>query len=130
MAGTLPGDPGVIAPMPIYALLLPAPLAIAPREGGNATLVFAIQMVAIFAIFYFLLIRPQRAEADKLRLMLEALKKGDEVVTSGGIIGTVIFVETDRVTIKTAESTRIVVERARIARIVTSRSAEAKTEAP
>ena len=95
---------------------------IAPREGGNATLVFAIQMVAIFAIFYFLLIRPQRKEADRHRSMLEALKKGDEVVTAGGIIGTVIFAEPDRVTIKTAESTRIVVERARIAKVVAAKT--------
>jgi preprotein translocase subunit YajC len=108
--------------MPIASLVL-----IAPREGGNATLVFAIQMVAIFAIFYFLLIRPQRAEADKHRKMLDALKRGDEVVTSGGIIGTVIHAEADRVTIKTAESTRLVVERGRIARIVSGK-AEAKSE--
>ena len=119
----------MIAPMTLAALLLPAPLLMQPREGGNATLVFAIQMVAIFAIFYFLLIRPQRVEADKHRQMLDALKKGDEVVTSGGIIGIVIFVEPERVTIKTAESTRIVVERARIARIVSGKAAEAKTEA-
>jgi len=100
-------------------LILPAPaLLIAPREGGSATLVFAVQMIAIFAIFYFLLIRPQRVEADKLRKMLDALKKGDEVITAGGIIGTVIHADADRVTIKTAESTRIVVERARIARVV------------
>jgi preprotein translocase subunit YajC len=96
-------------------------LLIAPREGGNATLVFAIQMVAIFAIFYFLLIRPQRKEADRHRTMLAALKKGDEVITAGGIIGTVVFAEQDRVTIKTAESTRIVVERARIAKVVTAK---------
>jgi len=95
---------------------------IAPREGGNATLVFAIQMVAIFAIFYFLLIRPQRKEADRHRSMLEALKKGDEVVTAGGIIGTVVHAEPDRVTIKTGENTRIVVERARIAKVVAAKT--------
>ena len=45
------------------------------------------QMVAIFAIFYFLLIRPQRKEQQRHRDMLEELKKGDEVITNGGIIG-------------------------------------------
>jgi preprotein translocase subunit YajC len=99
-------------------------LLIAPREGGNATLVFAIQMVAIFAIFYFLLIRPQRKEADRHRQMLEALKKGDEVITAGGIIGTVVHAEQDRVTIKTAESTRIVVERGRISKVVSGKPTE------
>ena len=99
-----------------------AVLLIAPREGGNATLVFAIQMVAIFAIFYFLLIRPQRKEAERHRAMLDTLKKGDEVVTAGGIIGTVIFAEQDRITIKTAENTRIVVERGRIAKVVSGKT--------
>ena len=100
----------------------------APREGGNATLVFTIQMVAIFAIFYFLLIRPQRKEQQRHQAMVSALKKGDEVVTAGGIIGTVVFAEQDRVTIKTAESTRLVVEKARISKVLTARS-EAKAEA-
>lgn len=96
-------------------------LLIAPREGGNATIVFAIQMVAIFAIFYFLLIRPQRVEQNKHRQMLETLKKGDEVVTAGGIIGTVVQADqgSDRLTLKTAENTRLVVERARISRVLT-----------
>lgn len=97
----------------------------APREGGNATLVFGIQMVAIFAIFYFLLIRPQRKEQDKHRQMLEALKKGDEVITAGGIIGQVVHADQDRVTIKTAETTRLVIERARISKVVAG-----KTEGP
>lgn len=90
-----------------------------PREGGNATLIFAMQMLAIFAIFYFLLIRPQRKEQERHRRMIEQLKKGDEVITAGGIIGTVIHAQEDRLTIKTAENTRIEVERGRIGKVVT-----------
>ena len=90
-----------------------------PREGGNPTMIFVVQMVAIFAIFYFLLIRPQRKEQQRHRQMVEALKKGDDVVTSGGVIGTVVHAEKDRVTIRTAESTRLVVEKARIATVST-----------
>jgi len=106
--------------------VIPATLAIlaAPREGGNATFIFLMQMVAIFAIFYFLLIRPQRKEQERHRNMIAELKKGDEVVTNGGIIGTVVHVQEDRLTIKTAENTRLVVERSRIARIASG------TEAP
>ena len=113
--------------MILPALLLP----IQPREGGNSMLIFGVQLLAMFAIFYFLLIRPQSVEAKKLREMLDALKKGDEIVTSGGIIGTVLHVEADRVTIKSAENTRLIVERARIARVLTAKSdkAEAKAEA-
>lgn len=88
-----------------------------PREGGNATAIFLVQMVAIFAIFYFLLIRPQRKEQKRHQAMVDALKKGDEVVTAGGVIGTVVHAEPDRVTIRTAESTRLVVEKGRIARV-------------
>lgn len=97
-------------------------LLMVPRDGGNATFVFMIQMVAIFAIFYFLLIRPQRREQRRHQSMVNALKKGDEVVTAGGVIGTVVFADQDRVTIRTAESTRLVVEKARIAKVTKTRS--------
>lgn len=93
-------------------------LLAAPREGGNATLIFMLQMGAIFVIFYFLLIRPQRKEQEKHKKMIEELKKGDEIITGGGIIGTVIHVQDDRITIKTGENTRIVVERARVGRVI------------
>lgn len=99
-------------------------LLAAPREGGNATLIFLMQMAAIFFIFYFILIRPQRKEQERHRTMIDELKKGDEVVTNGGIIGTVIHTQDDRLTIKTGESTRIVVERGRIARVLTGQKSE------
>ncbi len=104
----------------------PAILAIlaVPREGGNATLIFMLQMGAIFAIFYFLLIRPQKKEQERHKTMVEQLKKGDEVVTTGGIIGTVVHVQEDRLTIKTAESTRLVVQRGRIAHVVSGTGSE------
>jgi preprotein translocase subunit YajC len=100
----------------------------APREGGNGTMVFAIQMVAIFAIFYFLLIRPQKKEQERHQSIINALKKGDEVVTAGGIVGTVLHAEEDRITIRTAETTKLVVERGRITK-VTSTKSDAKSDA-
>ena len=54
--------------------------------------------------------------------MLDTLKKGDEVVTAGGIIGTVVHTEADRITIKTAESTRIVIEKGRISKVVSAKA--------
>jgi preprotein translocase subunit YajC len=87
-------------------------------------MIFMMQMVAIFAIFYFLLIRPQRKEQERHRNMISELKKGDEVVTNGGIIGTVVHVQDDRLTIKTGENTRLVVERGRIARVVTGQETD------
>jgi preprotein translocase subunit YajC len=95
-----------------------------PREGGNATLIFFGQMAAIFGIFYLILIRPQRKEQERHKKMLEQVKKGDEVVTTGGIIGSVIHAQEDRLTIKTGENTRIVVDRRRIAQVLSDPTPE------
>ena len=89
-----------------------------PREGGNAGAIFMVQMVLIFAIFYFLLIRPQAKERRRHEDMLTKIKKGDEIVTNGGIIGTVVHVEEKRLTVKTAENTRLTVDRGRIAAVL------------
>lgn len=95
-------------------------LLMAPREGGNATMVFIIQMVAIFAIFYFLLIRPQRMEQKRHQEMVDSLRKGQEIITVGGIIATVVHADPDRLTVKTADSTRLVVDRSKVARVLDS----------
>jgi len=95
-----------------------------PREGGNASMILLMQFVAIGFIFYFLLIRPQRKEQQRHREMIEQLKKGDEVITAGGIIGTVVHTQEDRITIKTGENTRLVIQRARVAQVLTGTGAE------
>lgn len=89
-----------------------------PREGGNATFIFMGQMVLIFAIFYFLLLRPQSKERQRHEAMIQAVTKGDEIVTSGGIIGKVVHVEEKRITIKTGDTTRITVDRGKIAAVL------------
>ena len=99
-------------------------LLAAPREGGGGSMIFLMQMVAIGAIFYFLLIRPQRKEQQRHRMMIEKLQKGDEVVTNGGIIGTVVHTQDDRITVKTGENTRVVVQRGRIAQVLSDRSTD------
>jgi preprotein translocase subunit YajC len=71
---------------------------------------------AIFLIFYFLLIRPQRKQQKAHDEMVKSLSRGDEVVTIGGIIGKIIHITDDRITIKTAEDTRLEVERSKVAR--------------
>src|SRR3954466_5488598 len=82
---------------------------------------------AIFAIFYFILIRPQAAQRKKHDELVRNLKKGDEIVTNGGLGGAVLFIKErggddknsaleDRVTIKSGD-TRVIVERGRIAKI-------------
>ncbi len=60
--------------------------------GATAGLIAFAPYIAIFAIFYFLMIRPQQQRAKAHRALLDAVKKGDEVVTGGGIIGKVVRV--------------------------------------
>ena len=81
---------------------------------------FFLNMTAVILIFYFLLIRPQRKEQARQKEMIAAIGKGDEVVTTGGIIGTVIRAEEDRLIIKTGGETKITIERSRIARKITA----------
>jgi preprotein translocase subunit YajC len=76
-----------------------------------------IQLVIFVAIFYFMLILPQRKEQKRLRDMLAALRPGDEVVTAGGLIGEIILIKDDQVSLKSGEA-RLLVERARIVRKV------------
>src|SRR6476469_9741172 len=109
--------------------LVHAFLLMQPSPGSNPMYGFAFQMVLILAIFYFILFRPQQKQRKQQELSLREIKKGDEVVTAGGIIGDVIFIKQstkdgepvvtmeDRITIKSAES-RLVVERGRIAKVL------------
>ena len=99
-----------------------------PREGGNAGAIFLIQMLLIFGIFYFLLIRPQSKERQRHEQMLQKVKKGDEIVMNGGIIGKVVHVEEKRLTLKTAENTRITVDRSRIAAVLDTKGEEQQQE--
>ena len=92
-----------------------------PREGGSAGVIFMGQMILIFVIFYFLLIRPQSKERQRHERMLKELKKGDEIVTSGGIIGTVVHAEENRLTVRTGENTRITVDRGRVAQVLSQK---------
>ncbi|GAC1513835.1 MAG: hypothetical protein NVS1B4_00100 [Gemmatimonadaceae bacterium] len=117
--------------MTMPSLLSVLPALTASRPGGNTLTPFIVQVVAIFAIFYFLMIRPQQKTRQQQEQRLNNLRKGDEVVTAGGIVGEVLHIrETlkdgaavksmeDRITIKSAES-RLVVERGRIARVLTA----------
>jgi preprotein translocase subunit YajC len=114
-----------------------------PPAGGTLfSPLFLIQMGLVIAIFYFLLIRPQKKQRDAHEERLRNIRKGDEIVTAGGIVGKIESIKEtlkdgvaqktmeDRVTIRSAES-RIIVERGRIARVITepvaTPAAETKT---
>jgi len=79
----------------------------APAPGGMGQLMSFAPLVILFVIFYFLLIRPQQKKAKEQKEMLSKLEKGDAVVTSGGIHGTITGVAEDAVTVEIAENVRV-----------------------
>lgn len=85
-------------------------------EGGGAASSLLI-LVAFIAIFYFLLIRPQRKQQKAHEQMVRNLKRGDEVVTLGGIIGKIVHLDEEKVTLKSGD-TRIEVERSKVGRVL------------
>lgn len=72
-------------------------------SSGNPILAFA-PLIIMFVVFYFLLIRPQQKRQKELNQMIQELKKGDRVVTSGGLIGTIVGVQNDYVILKVGDS--------------------------
>ncbi|GGE07030.1 preprotein translocase subunit YajC [Polymorphobacter glacialis] len=87
----------------------PAYAQAAGAAGGGALagLIAFVPYIAIFAIFYFLMIRPQQRRAKDHRAMIEAVKKGDEVVTGGGLIGKVIRVNDGEIEIELSPQVKV-----------------------
>ena len=86
--------------------------------GSNALLTQVVFFAAIFAIFYFLLIRPQQRQKRDRELMLAKVKKGDRVVTSSGMHGTVAGLTEHTVTLRVADQVRLEFDRSAIGRIM------------
>jgi preprotein translocase subunit YajC len=85
-----------------------------PSGGGSSAFTQLVPMIAIFAIFYFFLIRPQSTKAKEHQKMLTELKKGDDVVTQGGIIGKISGMTDSEMTLQVQEGVRLRVTRASI----------------
>jgi preprotein translocase subunit YajC len=92
------------------------------QQGGGLDPTFFFMIIATFAILYFLLIRPQQKQQRQTQEMLKHLKKGDEVVTAGGIYGKIIDIDEHTVELKVAEGTKLKIDRSRIGRVVTHAS--------
>jgi len=95
--------------------------AYAMAPGGNQgggdmnTLLGFLPMILIFAVFYFLLIRPQQKKAKEHKTLLETLKKGDSVITQGGLYGKITAIQDQLVTLEIADKVRVRVSRSHIA---------------
>jgi preprotein translocase subunit YajC len=90
---------------------------------------FFLVLLAMFAVLYFLIIRPQRQQQRRLQQMLGELKVGDEVITAGGIYGEIVQLDTERVMLEVDEDVRIAVARRAIANVVPPEELE-RLEAP
>ena len=85
---------------------------------SSDTLLTFLPMIAIFVVFYFLLIRPQQKKQKEARAMLDALEKGNEVVTAGGILGRIVKIDEQYVTVEVAPNTQMVVQRGAISQLL------------
>jgi preprotein translocase subunit YajC len=94
-----------------------APVGVSGAGGGMAAFQQVIPLVFMFAIFYFLLIRPQQKKAKAHKALLESMKKGDNVITAGGVHGKITAVENDLVTLEVANNVNIKITKSYIAAI-------------
>jgi preprotein translocase subunit YajC len=102
----------------VFSLLLAAPQTDgAAAPGGMAAIVNFLPLVAIIGIFYFLIIRPQNKKQKETQKMLSALKKGDKVVTIGGIHGTIQSVKESTVVLRVDDNARLEFSRSAISTV-------------
>ncbi|MGB5438670.1 MAG: preprotein translocase subunit YajC [Gammaproteobacteria bacterium] len=89
----------------------------APQAQGDALTSF-LPLIVIFVIFYFLLIRPQSKKAKEHKQMVEALAKGDEIVTNGGVLGKILKVGDNFIELEVAEGMNLKVQRHAVSTLV------------
>ena len=88
--------------------------AAAPAGGTAGGLMGFLPIILMFVVLYFLMIRPQMKRQKEHKAMIDAIAKGDEVVTAGGIVGKVTKVADAYITLEVAEGTEIVMQKASV----------------
>ncbi len=99
-----------------YAMGAPAGGGAAPSGGGGMSGI--VMMIAIFAIFWFILIRPQQKKMKEHKKMVDDLKKGDRIVTAGGMYATVENTTSETLTVKIAEGVKVKITRSSVGAVV------------
>ena len=94
--------------------MISSAFAQAAPAGGDAGMMNILFIVLMFVIIYFLMIRPQMKRAKEQRQMIEALQKGDEVITAGGVLGRISKLGEAYVTVEIAPNTEISVQKAAV----------------
>jgi preprotein translocase subunit YajC len=90
----------------------------AAAGGSGSALVSMLPLVLMFVVLYFLMIRPQMKRQKEHRAMLDAIAKGDEVVTAGGLLGTISKMGDNYLTIELAQGVEAQIERSAVARVL------------
>jgi len=91
---------------------------LAPAAGAESSLMSFLPIILMFVVLYFLMIRPQMKRQKEQKTMLDALAKGDEVVTAGGILGKVAKVSDAYVTLEIADGTEVVAQKASVSTLL------------
>ena len=98
--------------------ITPAYAQAATGASQTDTLLTFLPMVAIFAVFYFMLIRPQQKKAKETRAMLESLEKGNEIVTAGGIVGRITKLTDQYAIVEVGNGVEMTVQRGAISQLL------------
>ena len=77
-----------------------------------------IPLILIFLIFYFLLIRPQQKKQKEHKVLLDSIQRGDEILSSGGILGKVIKVDNDKLTVEISKGVHVTIIRSTVADVI------------
>ncbi len=95
-------------------MIISSAYAQAAPLGGDSGFIGFLPIVLMFVLLYFLMIRPQMKRAKEAKAMIEALQKGDEVITAGGVVGRIAKLGDQYVTLEIAANTEVVVQRAAV----------------
>jgi len=95
-----------------------------PSPRGGSLITALVPFILVFVIFYLLIILPSRKKQKKHVQMVEALKAGDRIITSGGIYGTVMGVQKDRIELKIAANVKIDITKSAVAAILNPQQTE------
>lgn len=96
-------------------------------DGTSSFLTMILPFVLMFAVFYFLLIRPQQKKQKQRNMMLSQLKKGDKIVTIGGLHGRIVEITDDTVVLLVNDATKLTFDRSAVNNVVSSSAADSES---
>lgn len=97
-------------------------------SGVESTLMSIAPFIAVFVIMYFMIIRPQNKRAKETKMMLDSIKKGDRVITAGGIIGVISKVDDQEVTVEVADNVEMRVIKSSISQVISKLPSKDKSD--